>query len=171
MVGLFLSPQGRATTGQFWVGVIVLLVVGLALSLPSNFGLVDVTSPESQSLQMVLLVVSIALIYPQLCVYAKRFHDAGKSAWWFLAVIGVSILLNFIVGIMLTIPYFPQLAAAQGDQEAMIAIQASMQEKIVWPATGVGIVIGLIVAFVVGNLRSDPGENKYGPPPGSGQPT
>jgi hypothetical protein len=50
----------------------------------------------------------------------------------------------------------------------MIAIQLSMRDKIVWPATAVGIAITLIVSFVVGNLRSDPAENKYGPPVSAG---
>jgi hypothetical protein len=35
------------------------------------------------------------------------------------------------------------------------------------PSTIVGVVVWLIISFVVGNLRSDPGENKYGPPTGA----
>ena len=36
----------------------------------------------------------IALIYPAVCLYGKRFHDRGKSAWWVL--ISLVPILGFI---------------------------------------------------------------------------
>lgn len=40
-----------------------------------------------------ILVAFIVLLYAQLAIYAKRFHDRGKSGWWslvaFIPVIGV----------------------------------------------------------------------------------
>jgi uncharacterized membrane protein YhaH (DUF805 family) len=156
MVGLFISPQGRATSGQFWVGVIVLLVIGLALGAAANFG--------PPNLQMPLALISIVLIYPQLCVFAKRLHDAGKSAWWYLAILAVYIVISFGAGIALSAPYFGQIQAAANDQAQLAAVQAQMTQSIYLPSQAIGVVSWLIISFLVGNLRSDPGENKYGPP-------
>ena len=32
-------------------------------------------------------IVSIAMIYPAIMLYAKRWHDRGKSGWWTLIVL------------------------------------------------------------------------------------
>ena len=51
-------------------------------------------------------LVALALLYPQLAVGAKRFHDMGKSGW--LQLIG---LIPFVGGIILLV----WLGAVAGD--------------------------------------------------------
>jgi uncharacterized membrane protein YhaH (DUF805 family) len=160
MVSLLFSPQGRIGAGPFWQGVALLLVIGIVLNALSIYG------PPTAA--MVLGIVGLLLIYPCLCVYAKRFHDAGKSAWWFLAVIGVYIVLIFIGSIALTAPMSADLARSMegmtfGSPE-FTAFQRDIARRTFLPSLLLSTAVWLAIAFFVSRLASDPAENRFGPP-------
>jgi uncharacterized membrane protein YhaH (DUF805 family) len=155
MVSLFFSPQGRIGKGQFWIGVIVLLVVGIGLSVAQRF------SPQSVALVFALL--SIVLIYPSVCVYVKRLHDAGKSGWWYLLVILIAFIANAIASVVLFAPYFSELAEMTPGSPELQARTQQITEVITLPLVGISLVISLGIALIVSMLPSDPGENRFGP--------
>lgn len=66
---LFLSIDGRIGRQQFWLGVIPLAIIGAIASF---------IDPVAGG------IVVLALLYFHVCVQGKRWHDRGKSAWWFL---------------------------------------------------------------------------------------
>jgi len=147
---LFLSPGGRIGQKEFWIGWVILFVIGIILNyLP-------------QGIKMIGSVISLAMIYPTVCVYSKRLHDAGRSGWlaalpYAVAIIGV--ILAVIVG------GAGMLAMLSGDTSAAAGGMA-----------GVGmaglIMLGILVFYIaytlwVGLAKSDPAPNQYGPPPSS----
>jgi uncharacterized membrane protein YhaH (DUF805 family) len=77
---LLLSFEGRITRKQFWLTILVFIVIGVVA------GLIDAVlhTPAVGSSGIVGLLVSLAMIYPALALYAKRWHDRGKSGWWTL---------------------------------------------------------------------------------------
>lgn len=92
---LFTSFEGRINRQTFWIAFgmffavgIVAYIIALAISL------------------VLIYLVALALIYPQVAVGAKRFHDMGKSGWYQL--IG---LIPFVGGIILLI----WLGVVEGD--------------------------------------------------------
>jgi uncharacterized membrane protein YhaH (DUF805 family) len=64
--GLLLNPNGRIGQREFWIGVLIIIAGNLVAGFVPLVG----------------LLLSLALIYVGVCVYGKRLHDAGRSAWW-----------------------------------------------------------------------------------------
>ncbi|HEX8232808.1 MAG TPA: DUF805 domain-containing protein [Caulobacteraceae bacterium] len=143
---LFLTANGRIGQRDFWIGFAILFVAGLVLGMIPVLG----------------ALIGLALIYPTVCVFSKRLHDSGRSGW--LAAVPYAIGAIGMVLMMLT-GGAGMMAAMMGRSDA--ASGASMLAG--FGAMGM---IGLLmfcayVAYVlwVGLARSDPGENRYGPPP------
>ena len=77
---LLTSFDGRIGRQSFWMCIIVFIVAGaVAGVLDSVFGTVS-----DGGMGVIGIIVSLAMIYPALAVYAKRWHDRGKSGWWTL---------------------------------------------------------------------------------------
>lgn len=79
---LFLSFDGRINRKPYWMGVIVLFVVSLAISIVASI-LGMIFAP----LAYLGTIASLATIYPAAALAAKRWHDRGKSGWWTLVAI------------------------------------------------------------------------------------
>ncbi len=158
MVNVLFNPNGRIPSGPFWTGILILIAVNAAISAASAY------------VNPMIGIIGIVLLYPFICVYVKRFHDAGKSGWLVLLVILAYIILGFIGGMVLSFTLGGDLtaqvmeAAQSGDQAQIQALQMQMTQTLLIPSIILNAVIALGVAFVVANLRSDPETNKYGPP-------
>ncbi len=94
---LFTSFEGRINRKPFWLSLlalfvvewILMLVLGLVLG-TSMMGNVDPNMAPDQAAAMAtkgmipIIIVSLVFLYPALAIYAKRWHDRGKSGWWTL---------------------------------------------------------------------------------------
>lgn len=76
---LFTSYEGRISRRPFWIAVAIMFALAIVLSIASSI-LAAIFAP----LAYIVTLVSIASIYPACAVYAKRWHDRGKSGWWTL---------------------------------------------------------------------------------------
>ena len=142
---LFLDSNGRIGRKDFWIGFLILFVAGFVLGLIPVLG----------------VLISIALIYPQVCLYAKRLHDFGKSGW--LAAVPYAAAAIFLVVTFLTVGVSALAAGGGADFGAGAAGG-------LWLVGLLAIIVGLgSLAFLrwVGLSRSDPGTNRYGAPQGS----
>jgi uncharacterized membrane protein YhaH (DUF805 family) len=77
--------DGRAGRPEFWMFVLVSIIVSFLLSvLP---------------LPMLSPLYSLVILIPSLAVGARRLHDTGRSGWWqligFVPVIGLIVLIIF----------------------------------------------------------------------------
>jgi len=165
---VFFSAQGRISPRTFGQGYIIL--TGLVVIL-SVLGLI--ITPEFSNLQ-------IALFFPYLCVFGKRLHDAGQSAWLWLAILVVWMLMNGIATMVLMQAMTPQAYVMYTElAEAMISATAVNPEELQAKAQLVArlsavpnlagyLVSAAIVGFVAYSLRSDPRPNRHGPPTSGG---
>ena len=164
MGNLLFSPNGRIARNQFWQGMVILTVASVLVA------------AGAVMLGTLVSLLGYALIYPYICVYGKRLHDAGLSAWWVIGVWLGTVVFNFILSLFLT-PFF------MGEEE--LAIQEEMSERMMsgdfsgflegaeilaaelLPLTlFLTVLTNLVAAIVVGLLPSEPRENKHGPVPG-----
>lgn len=103
-------------------------------------------------------ILSLALLFPMFCIYAKRFHDGGKPAIWTLAVLGGMLVANFVLA-ALALPVLIGSAAGSGGAVGAVTITSVL----------VSIIIAAIVqfgaAFIVNQvIKAEAGPNAYGPP-------
>jgi len=146
-MNLFFSTEGRIGRGKWWLGIILLLIIGIVF-----FAIF----PTIALNPLYILIVSIIFLYPVSCLYLKRLQDRNKGhmPWlWIFIVPGFLYNLAAFLGIG-----FEQVEIIPGVQSAS--------------PTGIGVLLSL-AAFVVGLwalvecgfLRGTKGDNDFGPDP------
>jgi uncharacterized membrane protein YhaH (DUF805 family) len=80
---LFTSLEGRIGRQSYWIGILAMAVIN-AISWLAD-GLLGTFSEQGYG--AVSGIVSLIMIYPAIMLYAKRWHDRGKSGWWTLILI------------------------------------------------------------------------------------
>ncbi len=145
---LLFSFEGRTRRSHFWIGWLICLGAGVVAGWIPLIG----------------MVLSIALIWPNLAISVKRLHDMGQSGWlvvipWVASIVGTVAAFS-----MIGISAFTNAAALdEGDPAAIFALLG--------PAMGLFAVIMLVCfGFLlwIGLSDSKPGDNRYGPNPKGG---
>ncbi len=102
---LFTSFEGRINRAKFWAGIGVFILIGIvAQILDMILGL-----QVAEGAGVISIIAGLASIYFALALYAKRWHDRGKSGWWSLIV-----LVPIIGGIWILV----ELGILEGDRGA-----------------------------------------------------
>lgn len=94
----YLGFSGRASRAEFWYFALFAFIISMCL-----IGMHAVTGIGLFFLAQRLFSLAIAL--PSLAVGYRRFHDIGKSGWWYW------IILVPLIGIVIWV----YLLAKQGD--------------------------------------------------------
>jgi len=165
--GILFNPQGRISPAEFWRGLIVLIGVSIVATVLGTYG--------PSVLEMIFGLISILLFYPVLCVYGKRFHDAGRTAW--LAVlVGIGYLIFVSLFQAFLVPMLaPEFAVFQRELTEQLENQeigfvdyfvelGERSEEIVVANIISTLVGALLAGFIVARLESDPDENEHGMP-------
>lgn len=104
---LFTSFQGRIGRQSYWLASIALgVIIVIAEILDWALG----TSLENGA-GILTIIASLATIIPSLAIYAKRWHDRGKSGWWTL------ILLVPVIGAIWMLVECGFLRGTPGDNQ------------------------------------------------------
>lgn len=162
---VFLDPQGRLAPKPFARGLVLLTGAGMLISV-----LTSVVSPGINVLQY-------ALVFPYLCLFGKRLHDAGLTAWLWIAFLAGLGLLNVFLSAFLLPVLSPQAFAIQLEVQKLmetgglaaafeaLALRAEEYARLSAVTTLAAFLISSAVAgFAAFRLRSDPGPNRHGPP-------
>lgn len=164
MGNLLFNPNGRIARTQFLQGMVVLTVASVL-----------VVAGNTMVSSMVGFI-NILLIFPYICVFGKRLHDAGTTAWWVIVVWLGSLLCAFILGLvfggffmtpeMVEIQEEMSERLAAGDFAGFMQGTEILSDKMLPLNILTTIGTNLILAIVVGALKTQPHENKHGPVPG-----
>lgn len=139
------SFQGRLRRQHFWISWLICLGIGVVAGWIPFLG----------------ILISLALIWPNLAITVKRLHDIGRTGW--LAAIPFVVGVVGIIGIFATIgtAYMTNYAAIENEDPAAIF-------GLLGPSIGIVLLIGLIqLGFLIwiGVTDSQRGDNRFGPNP------
>jgi uncharacterized membrane protein YhaH (DUF805 family) len=140
---LFLTPQGRIGQRDFWIGFVIIFAVNLVGGMIPIIG----------------MVVGLIMIWPMICVYSKRLHDMGKSAW--LMAIPFGVLIAAFVLAALTGGMAMISGGSNNPGAAMAGLGAAAG------LMGLGGLIGFAFLLWVGLSKGNLEANQYGAPPAS----
>jgi len=149
-----LNPFGRIGPVTFRNIAIILILIG------AMFSLLPWVRPD----MALFSFASFLLLYPWVVIWIRRFHDAGKSGKWFLAVLAAYMITGIAVNRLIVARFIP--APPPVDPHfVMLSMEAQMRANAL-PGTIASVIISLAFALVINEeLKSDPAENAYGPPP------
>ncbi|MEN5146312.1 DUF805 domain-containing protein [Brevundimonas diminuta] len=140
-----LSFNGRLRRQHFWISWLILLGASVVTGWIPFLG----------------VLLSIALIWPNVAITVKRLHDMGKSGWfavipWVGVIVGTIMIFGAVGTAVLANPQ----AFENEDPAAVLAMLGSMMGGI-----AVMGLVGLAFLLWVGIVDSQKGDNKYGPNP------
>lgn len=95
--------EGRASRSEYWYFYLFqfLLCLGLFAVWGICYALLDNAGMILGGI--ICALVGLALLVPQIAVSVRRFHDSGKSGWWYLIVF-VPYLGGLILFILMLLP-------------------------------------------------------------------
>lgn len=114
---------------------------------------------------------SLAVLIPTLAVTVRRFHDIGKSGWWFLVMIipGIAfsgVFIYFIIKLVMDAQAMGISVENMDDYESIMELIKAQSSSL--KLMGILFLVSIVV-FVWQIIwlvtDSEPGENKYGPNP------
>lgn len=156
LIALLTTTDGRIARKQWWMGVLVLILVGIAASI--LLAVISFGNPTVMAWGG--FIVSLVLLWPSYCIGVKRRHDRDNDGKDLIALIALSVLLNLMqaAGIGMTVTDMGGVAVPTPD---------------LWLAILQGLVFLFVIYMLVqvGLLRGTPGPNSYGPDPLGGDAT
>lgn len=142
---MLFSPNGRIGQKEYWVGIMIIILGNILAGMIPILG----------------TILWLGLIYVGVCVYGKRLHDIGKTAWIHALVWGVSIALTVLA---FAFAGGSLLAAGLNNNEVdAAAVLAASGSLLLF--TGLGSLIWLGYTIWLGVIEGEAGPNRYGQPP------
>ncbi|QYF86028.1 DUF805 domain-containing protein [Brevundimonas sp. PAMC22021] len=143
---LMLSFEGRIRRSHFWMAWLILLGANVVAGW----------------LPLIGVLISLALIWPNVAITVKRLHDMGRTGWLALVPFVVAVAM-FIVGIIFFGLGAMMGGGSDGDFENPVAAFAMFGPAL--GAFAVAALIGFAFLLWIGLTDSQPGENRFGPNP------
>lgn len=97
---LLFSFEGRVSRSVFWYFVLACMGIGIAAGVLMVMTMGPVQYPAQVQMPGWILLLQLAMVWPALAIYAKRWHDQDKSGWWTLVIL-IPIVGGLIALIML----------------------------------------------------------------------
>jgi uncharacterized membrane protein YhaH (DUF805 family) len=142
---LFLNVNGRMGQRDYWISVAILFVAGFLVT----------------KVPFIRSVWPLFSLYVAVCIYGKRLHDIGQSAWMVMVPIGL-VLASFVLALVIGGSGFMAAYTSLPNDGALLAGLAGM---------GVASLLILLAGLAwlgwviwLGIRPSDPTENQFGPP-------
>ncbi|QYO77395.1 DUF805 domain-containing protein [Devosia salina] len=150
IVSLLTTTEGRIGRQQWWIGIVVLIVISIVASI--ILGIISLGNATVMAWLAVLL--NIALIWPSYCIGIKRRHDRDNDGTDLKILIAGSLILN--------------LLQATGIGVTMTDMGGVMVPV---PAIWLGVINFIFAVFAIymlvqlGFLKGTTGSNSYGADP------
>lgn len=139
---ILFGAGGKLSPMEFAQGLVFIVLAGIAvnfLSLVPGLGLI---------MGIVGFVVGLVLMFGWICIFSKRFHDAGRSGWMTLLAILAGVVLGIISGLVLGPLFGLQLSG-----EAGYASYLSMTPGRVFQSMLQSVIVNGALGYYMFNLK------------------
>lgn len=149
------SPNGRIGQQDYWIGVLIIILCNLFLTWIPLLG----------------FLIGLGLIWVGVAVYGKRLHDAGRTAWIHAIPWAVSLVLLVVSFMIFGGAIISAVMAGDAGDDAGAAAAAIGGGLGFVAVQSIGFLVWIGYTIWVGLLTGEPGENRFGPVPGTQIPT
>ncbi len=115
---ILIGAGGKLGPMEFAQGLVAIVAVSLALSLLSLFPVIG------GLFALLSIIIGLVLAFCWVCIFSKRFHDAGQSGWMTVGAVAVALVLSVVVGLVLNPVFgggaYTDLASLQAMGSGMI---------------------------------------------------
>jgi uncharacterized membrane protein YhaH (DUF805 family) len=143
LIDLLLGYRGRIGRGQFWLAVLVYMIV-FAIAI----GLATFVTGSLSAVIGAAMIAYIPILVSSILVGIKRLHDRNKSPWWLLVFYGIPLALPSTASLFVGIG---------GDGDDVPAGAVTLQY--------VSLAVSLWGLIELGAIRGTIGANPHGPDP------
>jgi len=168
---VLLSPKGRIGPRDFLRGLILLTGASVIVQ-----ALAPATAPE-------IAVLQYPMLWAYFCVFGKRLHDNGQTAWINLLLFAAFIIVSSMLTAMLMpvlspqiMPLMLEIQAIGVNQDLMAMLQAQQKHAVelargtALPALASFLICSGLLGVLGAGLPSDPNANVHGPATGPRNP-
>jgi len=164
-MSMFTGFEGRINRAKWWLGAIILAVIGVILSwiiakilgaslVPTEIT-ADTVSSYVRKLGITQLIVFIIIVYPALSLMMKRLNDRDRPQWYAYVFLAPSVLgiLGGLLGITMTM----------SDMGGGVMMPGP--SSLGWIINLLSLAIGIWALIELGILKGTTGPNQHGPDP------
>lgn len=150
IIALLTTTEGRIGRKQWWLGVLVMVVIAITASIV--LGILSFGNLSFMAWAAVL--INLLLVWPSYCIGLKRRHDRGNDGMDLKILVGASLVIN--------------LVQASGVGVTMVENAGLM---VPMPSLWLGVlnlafaIFAIYMLVQLGLMRGTPGANRYGPDP------
>jgi len=160
-MSMFTGFAGRINRAKWWIGTIILAVVGIILYfiLAAVFGMGALTDPAQIASMMrtvaILQIVLLAILaYPTTALMMKRLNDRDRPSY-FAYIFWAPTVLSVLGGLF-------GLTMTTMD---MGGVAVPTQSGLGWILSIAGLAVGIWALIELGILKGTEGPNQHGPDP------
>lgn len=116
---ILFGASGRLGPMEFAQGLVAIVAISLV------FNILSLIPGLGMLISLVGFLVALVLAFAWVCIFSKRFHDAGKSGWLTLVAILAAIVIGFVAGLILN-PVFGVPAVDPANPWAALSVIGPM---------------------------------------------
>jgi len=156
----YVTFSGRAGRSEYWWFVLFVAVCSIASSILDGI-VFGIGTDDEPTTELFHTIVSIGTFLPLLAAGWRRMHDSGRSGWYLLLPVLVSIAI--FAGLMFGVTGFADKARS-GEEAVLLAAESGLGLGVLIVGGLVQIVLTVLVLWWL-TRPTEPAANAYGPVP------
>ncbi len=144
----YVNFRGRSTRAEYWFAVLFVFIVSMLLTM--------------LGMSILANLFTLAVFLPNMAICFRRFHDTGRSGWWVIALV----VLSLIGAGVMYVPMIPSIIQfANNPLGLQQALATYITSHIGTVCTGGIIAMAAFVWQLIILVKPSAPDNKYGPNP------